>query len=111
MRSIGSILAGGIIIILCGGLMMFGDMKVRPAAARAQSLNTLRQIGLALNSYHEVHGHFPAAAIRDKDGQPLLSWRVALLPFLEAEDLYHEFRQDEKWAERLRRDLLSSLYQ
>jgi hypothetical protein len=97
MRSIGSILAGGIIIILCGGLIMLGDMKVRPAAARAQSLNTLRQIGLALNSYHEVHGHFPAAAIRDKDGQPLLSWRVALLPFLEADDLYREFRQDEKW--------------
>jgi hypothetical protein len=97
MRRIGPILGGGIIVILCGGLMMLGDMKVRPAAARAQSLNTLHQIGLALNSYHEVFGHFPAAAIRDKDGQPLLSWRVALLPFLEADDLYREFRQDEKW--------------
>ena len=69
MRGIGSILAGGIIIILCGGLIMLGDMKVRPAAARAQSLNALRQIGLAMNSYHEAHGHFPAAAIRDR-GQP-----------------------------------------
>jgi hypothetical protein len=94
MRKIATILGGGIILILCGGLMMLGDMKVRPAAARAQSLNTLYQIGLAMNSYHEVHGHFPAAAIRDKDGQPLLSWRVTLLPFLEQEDLYRDFRLD-----------------
>jgi len=97
MRSIGPILGGAIIMILCGGLIMLGDMKVRPAAARAQSLNTLRQIGLALNAYHELHGRFPAAASRDKNGQPLLSWRVALLPFLEADDLYREIRQDEKW--------------
>jgi len=39
----------------------------------------------------------PAAAICDKTGQPLLSWRVALLPYLEQNQLYQRFRLDEPW--------------
>jgi hypothetical protein len=33
--------------------------------------------------------------IRDKDGKPLLSWRVAILPFLDEGELYKEFKLDE----------------
>jgi hypothetical protein len=35
--------------------------------------------------------------ILDKDGKPLLSWRVAILPFLEEADLYKQFKLDEPW--------------
>jgi hypothetical protein len=31
------------------------------------------------------------------DGTPLLSWRVLLLPYLEQEDLYKQFKLDEPW--------------
>ena len=41
--------------------------------------------------------HFPPAAICDKDGKPLLSWRVAILPYLEQGDLYKQFHLDEPW--------------
>jgi len=66
------------------------------AARRAQSVNNLKQIGLALHNFHSANNHFPAD-IRGKDGKPLLSWRVQLLPFLEQGGLFNEFRRDEPW--------------
>jgi Protein of unknown function (DUF1559) len=57
----------------------------------------LRQIGLAFHNHLDTKGHFPAAAITDKQGKRLLSWRVAILPFLEQQDLYKEFHLDEPW--------------
>jgi hypothetical protein len=72
-------------------------LKPMAASARAQSSNNLKQIGLALHNYHDVHGVFPAAAIVDKKGKPLLSWRVAILPFIEQDNLYKQFKLDEPW--------------
>jgi hypothetical protein len=57
----------------------------------------MRGIGVALQSYHEVYGELPPAVVRDKDGKPLYSWRVALLPFLEENQLYTQFKLDEPW--------------
>jgi prepilin-type processing-associated H-X9-DG protein len=68
----------------------------RIAAQRAQSVNSLKQIGLAMQGFHDPNGHFPAD-IRGKDGKPLLSWRVRLLPFLEQQALFNEFKLDEPW--------------
>jgi hypothetical protein len=65
-----------------------------------QSARRLREIGWALHTYHDVHGQFPPAAVTDKDGRPLYSWRVAILPYLEdlqARPLAREFRRDEPW--------------
>lgn len=64
---------------------------------RAQCINNLKQIGLALHNYHDVYGCFPAAATTDAAGKPLLSWRVAILPFLEQPGLYNRFKLDEPW--------------
>lgn len=61
------------------------------------SANNLKQIGLAFHDYGNDHGFKWADDITDKDGQPLLSWRVALLPHLGAKDLYKEFKLDEPW--------------
>ena len=66
------------------------------ALDRARSTNNLKQIGLAFHNFHETNNHFPAD-IRSKDGKPLLSWRVAILPFLGQGELFNEFRQDEPW--------------
>jgi hypothetical protein len=35
--------------------------------------------------------------ITAKDGKPLLSWRVALLPYLDQQFLYDQFKHDEPW--------------
>ena len=59
-------------------------------------MNNLRQIAL-VHIYLSVHGTFPPACISDKAGKPLLSWRVAILPYLEQDPLYKQFHLDEPW--------------
>jgi prepilin-type processing-associated H-X9-DG protein len=72
-------------------------LKPQAAAARSRSQNNLKQIGLALHNYHDTYGVFPASAIVDKKGKPLLSWRVAILPYIEQNNLYKQFHLDEPW--------------
>jgi hypothetical protein len=72
-------------------------MQARLAATRMQSSNNLKQIALAMHGYHDVSGAFPAAASYGKDGKPLLSWRVHILPYVDREGLYQLFKLDEPW--------------
>jgi len=67
------------------------------AARRSQSSNNLKQLGLALHNYHDTYKSMPPAYSSDKDGKPLLSWRVHVLPFLEQRALYDQFHMDEPW--------------
>jgi prepilin-type processing-associated H-X9-DG protein len=71
--------------------------RAREAARRAQCNNNLRQIGLAMLNYHDAHGCFPPAYIPDEKGQPMHSWRVLLLPYLEQKPLYDQYNFDEPW--------------
>lgn len=73
-----------------------------------QSAENMKQLGVALHSYHDVNGHFPQN-IADKDGKPLLSWRVHLLPYLEADGLYKEFKQTEPWDSEHNKKLLEKM--
>jgi hypothetical protein len=57
----------------------------------------LKQLAEALLNYGLDHGHLPANAIYSKKGEPLLSWRVELLPYLKQEQLYKRFKLDEPW--------------
>ena len=65
------------------------------AARRAQCVCNLKQIGLALQNYHNAFGCFPPAAIVDKQGKPILSWRVAILPYLGSQPRPSRLRLDE----------------
>lgn len=60
-------------------------------------MNNLKQIAIALHGYHEAHCGLPPAEHRDKNGKPLLSWRVLLLPYLERQELFKQFHMDEPW--------------
>src|SRR5262249_50756403 len=83
--------------ILAGALLP-AMQKVRGAAQKVEASNNLKQIALAMHIYHDTHGHFPPAVIYSKDGKtPLYSWRVELLPYLEQQALYNEFKKDEPW--------------
>jgi hypothetical protein len=64
-----------------------------------EQLNTsnLRQHLIAMHNYHNDYGRLPNQAICDKKGKPLLSWRVALLPYLEQDHLWKQFKHDEAW--------------
>ncbi|HEY1602390.1 MAG TPA: DUF1559 domain-containing protein [Pirellulales bacterium] len=94
------------------GLLLPAVQAAREAARRAQSQNNLKQIALAMHNYLSATGRFPARAIRDKDGKPLLSWRVAILPYLEGiegESLYDEFHLDEPWDSEHNKKLIARM--
>jgi type II secretory pathway pseudopilin PulG len=78
-------------------LLLPAVQAAREAARRAQSMNNLKQIALAMHMYHDTHQTFPPRATYSSDGKPLLSWRVHLLPFLGQETLYQQFHLDEPW--------------
>jgi prepilin-type processing-associated H-X9-DG protein len=73
--------------------------------------DNLKQIALAMHVFHDTHGAFPPAAIVDRQGRPLLSWRVAILPGLGPEGvaLYREFRLNEPWDSPHNRPLLDRM--
>src|SRR5262249_28595600 len=48
-------------------------------------------------------------AIYSKEGKPLLSWRVAILPYIEQEPLYKEFHLDEPWDSDHNKKLLAKM--
>ncbi len=66
-------------------------------AATARTQNNMKQIALAMHSYHDAYGAMPAAAVLGKKGKPLLSWRVQILPFVEQDNLYQLIKRDEPW--------------
>jgi hypothetical protein len=68
------------------------------ALQRERSAKNLKHILIAIHNYNDVHDQFPGN-ITDADGKPLLSWRVAILPYIGTgqKALYGQFRLDEPW--------------
>jgi len=82
--------------------------EARAAAMRAQSMNNLKQIAVAMHNYHDVNKHFPAPATYDANGKPLLSWRVQILGFIDPA-LYEQFYLDEPWDSEHNRKLIDQV--
>jgi hypothetical protein len=52
---------------------------------------------LAVANYNSTYGCFPPAYVTDRDGKPMHSWRVLILPFLEQQQLYNAYNFAEPW--------------
>jgi hypothetical protein len=72
-------------------------LDAREAERQTRCKNNLKELGLAMHLFHDKSNSFPGSAIRDRTGKPLLSWRVAMLPYLNQMDLYNQFHLDEPW--------------
>jgi prepilin-type processing-associated H-X9-DG protein len=67
------------------------------AARRSQSVNNLKQIGLALHNYNSVFRSFPPGGTFDGRGQPQHSWMTSILPFIEQDALYKRIDLSVPW--------------
>ena len=87
-------------------LLLPAVQKVRQAANRANESNNLKQIALAEMSYNDMYGEYPARYVKGDNGpNRQLSGRVAILPYLEQQSLYNQFRRDEAWDSTTNRPL------
>jgi hypothetical protein len=87
----------GVVVVVVLHLVLQALPHAHPGATRMQCSNNLKPIGLALQIYHDQYGSFPPANIVDKDGRPMHSWRVLILPNIEQQKLYEAYNFDEPW--------------
>lgn len=75
------------IISLLVGLLMPAVQKAREAASKISCANNLKQLGLALASYHNNFDQFPPSRLNDYQA----TWLVLLLPYIEQDNLYYQW--------------------
>jgi len=74
-----------------------------------KKVDALREITIAMHNFESAYRNFPSAYTTDEQGRPLLSWRVHILPFVEENQLYDQFRMDEPWDSEHNRALLKKM--
>ncbi len=81
------------------------------ASLRNRSANNLKQIALAISNYANVNdGRLPAPVLYGGANKSIpYSWRVAILPFLEQDDLYKQYNFDEPWDGPNNRKLIDKM--
>jgi type II secretory pathway pseudopilin PulG len=83
--------------------------RSREAARRATSMDKMGKIAKAIHLYAQAHKAFPPAFHADKQGRPLLSWRVLILPYLGEDRLYEQFHLDEPWDSEHNKPLIAKM--
>ncbi len=86
------------IIAILIALLVPAVQKVREAAARVQCVNNLKQIGLAMHSYHGAMKAFPPGYNSTEpfvdgatDTSPGWGWGTYILPYLDQGNLFQQF--------------------
>lgn len=85
-----------------------GVFAFRQAAGKNAAANNLKQIALGMHNYNDTYKRLPPAPGMDlqEAAQQKLSWRVALLPFIEEGPLYTRFNLKQAWDQQPNNTLL-----
>ncbi|MFL5340884.1 MAG: DUF1559 domain-containing protein [Gemmataceae bacterium] len=79
------------------GIDQLADIGLLRFAHDRALLGNIRRLALGIHLHEKKFLECPTAATWDKNGRPLLSWRVSVLPFVGQKELYREFHLDEPW--------------
>ena len=79
------------------------------ALTRLKSQNNLKQIGLAFHNFADTYGGSFPEGFADKSKKVGLSWRVAILPYIEQDTLYKQFKLDEPWDSEHNKKLIQHM--
>src|SRR5687767_13264965 len=76
------------LLLFLGALLIPAVSKVREAAARTQSMNHLKMLGIGIHNFSSVHNRLPpiAGKMNDQDG----SLHFHLLPYMEQDNVYRQ---------------------
>lgn len=81
------------IIAILIALLLPAVQQAREAARRSQCKNNLKQIGIAMHNYFDVHAVLPPGACTSSlfgaSDNSMWSWQVMILPFLDQSSLYN----------------------
>jgi len=91
-------------VLILIALLLPAVQAAREAARRVQSKNNLKQIGLALQNYHDTFATFPPGAIADKAGREYHGWQTMLLPYVEAVTVYNRVDFNVPWNDAKNRE-------
>lgn len=90
----------GLVTVAIGtALLLPAVQQAREAARRTQSVNNLKQIGLAMHNYHATQNHFPAGTVANEKLKPdeRISWQATILPFIGQNALRKTIDFEEAW--------------
>lgn len=90
------------LVISC---MLSAVPQAREAARRTQCHNSMKLIGRAVDNYCDGRGAFPASRL----GEPPASWRVRILPFIDASTLDHRYHYDAAWDDPRNRPVADTI--
>ena len=94
------------IIGILVALLLPAVQVAREAARRTQCTNNFKQLGLALNTFHDTYRVMPPSAVttgklaRKKlniPGTALHGWGVFYFPYIEQKALYDQYKWDQDW--------------
>lgn len=98
-------IVGFCVLGLVIALLLPTRRNAREAGRRAQCLNNVKQIGLALLNYEQRYHAFPPAYTVDANGNRLHSWRTFILPQLDRNDLFKKVDFSKPWNDPANREV------
>jgi prepilin-type N-terminal cleavage/methylation domain-containing protein/prepilin-type processing-associated H-X9-DG protein len=81
------------------GLLLPAVQAAREAARRMQCSNNLKQLGLAMHTYHDTHRAFPIQYRVNTPGRPLtqVSWIIGIFPMIEQGNIWNSWDENYSW--------------
>src|SRR5262249_35019604 len=104
-----AIMSRATLLVVAVFVTLFGELDLaRASYDRRLTRDYMRQIVVGMQTHMDANGTWPTD-IRDAQGKQLLSWRVRLLPVIEEDNLYKQFRLNESWDSPHNRQLIEKM--